>query len=278
MEPGEIVELQRGALKAKFKVFWMGAPGSPLQGQAGLRGLEQKSIWEIPPPVEADPVLNAGSARQAMSPGSIMPRAPGEKRGDARYSCSGGVSIHSACASFAMHGEAKDISQGGIYVETTSPLAAQSEVALSIRIKDIDLEAQGIVRASYPMVGMGISFSNLSPMYRERLEQLLKKLSQQAAGKEISQEQPAGVRSGTGAPAEPEKKPEHSVFRLDARTMAAACRKLAMDFDEWKGMQPEADVEQLGRAVRMLQRKFSLPSQANMSEYLAAAEPLGGIT
>ena len=27
LEPGEVIEIQRGAVKAKFQVHWMGAPG-----------------------------------------------------------------------------------------------------------------------------------------------------------------------------------------------------------------------------------------------------------
>ena len=33
LEPGEIIELQRGAEKAKFQVVWMGAPGNNQEHQ-----------------------------------------------------------------------------------------------------------------------------------------------------------------------------------------------------------------------------------------------------
>jgi hypothetical protein len=49
LEPGEVIEIQRGAVKAKFQVFWMGASGSTMDGQAGVRSLEpNKSIWGVP--------------------------------------------------------------------------------------------------------------------------------------------------------------------------------------------------------------------------------------
>src|SRR5262249_13244432 len=48
LQPGETVELQRGGRKAKFRVYWMGEPGTKLEGQAGIRGLDPaKSIWSI---------------------------------------------------------------------------------------------------------------------------------------------------------------------------------------------------------------------------------------
>ena len=40
LEPGEIIEIQRGGVKAKFQVHWMGLPGTELEDQAGIRGLD----------------------------------------------------------------------------------------------------------------------------------------------------------------------------------------------------------------------------------------------
>src|SRR6266481_919341 len=56
LEPGEVIELQRGAVKAKFQVFWMGAIGSAMEGQAGVRSLDTgKAIWGVNLPAdEAD--------------------------------------------------------------------------------------------------------------------------------------------------------------------------------------------------------------------------------
>ena len=38
IEPGEIIEIQRGASRAKFQVFWVGAPGGLLAGGRGTAG------------------------------------------------------------------------------------------------------------------------------------------------------------------------------------------------------------------------------------------------
>ena len=54
LDPGETIEVQRGAVKAKFQVFWMGAPSSAMAGQAGIRTLEpNKSIWGVNLPEDA---------------------------------------------------------------------------------------------------------------------------------------------------------------------------------------------------------------------------------
>ena len=48
LEPGEMVEIQRGALKARFQVVWMGETSSPNERQAGVRSMEpSKVIWGV---------------------------------------------------------------------------------------------------------------------------------------------------------------------------------------------------------------------------------------
>lgn len=48
LESGEIVILERANNRAKYKVAWMGKPGTPLAGQAGMQMLAgQGSIWDI---------------------------------------------------------------------------------------------------------------------------------------------------------------------------------------------------------------------------------------
>src|SRR5689334_11680459 len=65
LEPGEVVEIQRGPVKARFQVVWMGAPGSAMSGQAGVRSLEpHKSIWNVNLPAdETDLAMDVASVR-----------------------------------------------------------------------------------------------------------------------------------------------------------------------------------------------------------------------
>src|SRR5258708_19758604 len=46
-ESGEMIEIQRGAIKARFQVVWMGKPGTPTERQAGGRAMEPKIIWGV---------------------------------------------------------------------------------------------------------------------------------------------------------------------------------------------------------------------------------------
>jgi hypothetical protein len=58
-----------------------------------------------------------------------------------------------------------DISEGGIFVQTMSPLAVGDQVRLKIRFEaDPTLyRAVGIVRHSLSSVGMGIEFTHIHP-------------------------------------------------------------------------------------------------------------------
>jgi len=48
LQYGEIVFLERGSSRAKYTVAWMGKPGTPLAGQAGMRLLpDQEPIWDV---------------------------------------------------------------------------------------------------------------------------------------------------------------------------------------------------------------------------------------
>ena len=39
VQVGEVLEIHCGGRKARFRVVWIGSPGTPVQGQAGLEGL-----------------------------------------------------------------------------------------------------------------------------------------------------------------------------------------------------------------------------------------------
>src|ERR1700756_4250750 len=53
LEPGEVIEIQRAGVKAKFYVYWTGEPGTELEGQAGVRGVDpNKCIWSTQLPAD----------------------------------------------------------------------------------------------------------------------------------------------------------------------------------------------------------------------------------
>ncbi len=274
LEPGEIIEIQRGALKAKFQVFWMGAAGSAVAGQAGIRSLEpNKRIWGVTVARdETDLTVDAQRMRNPTAPVRSSPLFPGEKRGNPRFPCSGGISIRTAAAMFAMHGEAKDISWQGIYVELMTPLPPKTHVTLNMTIEGIGLEVKGVVRTCYPMVGMGICFSTVSDQDREKIALILKK---------IQQAESASASTLVAKP--PVSAPLHDaiaplpLLRLDAYpapVLANACKMLAAGLDSWKKTCSAEEIEQVREAVLLLHEKLlSTISPIELTDYFAATVP-----
>ena len=101
-----------------------------------------------------------------------------EKRRDARYVCEGGVEVREAAAGArGFWGTMSDISLGGCYIQTFSPMKKGAEVNFLIKIEAIEIRGSGTVVAMHPGVGMGIVFSHLAEPDRQRLDQLLRSLA-----------------------------------------------------------------------------------------------------
>jgi hypothetical protein len=276
LEPGEIIEIQRGAVKAKFQVFWMGAPGSAMEGQAGVRTIEpNKSIWGIHlPSDESDVAVDAHAVRKEMPPTRTETASSGDKRWHTRFECTGGASVRAQGTGFPIHGQVKDIARGGVYVETTTPLTVNTEVYVKMNVEGMPVESAGVVRTSYPMVGMGISFQNISPENQERLNEIIETIRNRASSPKNLTE-PA---LASELPAK-ESMQTNTALRLDTypvRVLAMACRMLAADFEEWKTERSSAELEELRLAVVELQRKLSPAAQLGMVDYQPSTVPQGG--
>ena len=278
LEPGETIELQRGAIKAKFQVVWMGAPGGAMAGQAGIRSLEpNKLIWNVNlPEDEIDVTVDAANLRQPMPAVHSSTQFPGEKRWHPRYACTGSVAVKSGDSPFAMNGEVKDISKGGVYVELNAPLPVNSNVTLNVCVENISFAAAGVVRTSYPLLGMGICLQGLTPENAEKLAIALDRARRK------SSKQKAGTSS----------LPDASVIHEEARTSAPkpsllelnpgedpgpvvvkACRKLAEEFDQWTLTWSPAELEEVKLAIHQLQRKLSPMAESGFMEYLSGLVP-----
>lgn len=272
LEPGETIELQRGAVKARFQVFWMGAPGSAMEGQAGVRSVEpNKNVWGIHLPADEPDTSADYALRRQMPPTSTNARPSGDRRWHTRFECSGGASVRAQGSGFPVHGQVKDIARGGVYVETTTPLTLNTEVYVKMNVEGVPVESPGVVRTSYPMVGMGISFQNTSAENQERLDQVIQTIrSKSSTPKGVTE--PAMVASNT-----PKKTllPHTTGLRLSsypAGILATAFRMFAADFDEWKTQRTEAELDELRVALVELQQKVSNPlPHVDLTEALSSA-------
>ncbi|HEV2990168.1 MAG TPA: PilZ domain-containing protein [Candidatus Angelobacter sp.] len=245
LDPGETVEVQRGGVKARFQVFWMGAPSSAMAGQAGIRSLEpSKSIWGVILPEDTpDFTVDPGRLRNTLAPVRSSAQFPGEQRWHTRYQCGGSASVKQSGVPYPIHAEVKDISQGGIYLEMSTPLPVGAQITVIVNVLGISFEAAGTVRTSYPLVGMGIAFNNLSAPNQEKAAQIIAKIQQGTT----ANDEPNGSSTDL----------EPSPRRLSVRELAGACEALAADCERWKSAADASEIQELRDALTLLQHKLS---------------------
>jgi hypothetical protein len=69
-----------------------------------------------------------------------------------------------------------DISAGACYLETPEPFPANAPVVISIRAAEAESLLEGVVRVSYPKVGMGVEFDKAGNQ-RSKVEELIGRLA-----------------------------------------------------------------------------------------------------
>lgn len=108
-----------------------------------------------------------------------------ERRRYPRYACDTGVRIHPQTGNAGYWGTVSDISFGGCYVYTFSPLATGQMVTLVIKTNDGEINAGGRIVSSHPGVGMGIAFQGfVQEDGEERLRAYLAHLAAQPKPKD----------------------------------------------------------------------------------------------
>lgn len=71
LEPGFIVGLQCGNMRARFMVVWVGEKGSSREGQVGLRAAEN-GIWSVALPRASDEDFSAWLAENYLTAESTL--------------------------------------------------------------------------------------------------------------------------------------------------------------------------------------------------------------
>jgi hypothetical protein len=103
-----------------------------------------------------------------------------ERRKYPRYPCDTGVRIHPETGNAGYWGTVGDISIGGCYVFTFSPLPIGVTVTLAITADDKEINVAGRTVSSHPGVGMGIAFQGFTQEdAEERLKSFVSHLAAQ---------------------------------------------------------------------------------------------------
>jgi len=269
LEPGEIIEIQRGARKAKFHVYWMGSPGTEREGQAGVRGIDAgKSIWSIHLPAdEPDISVDAFHLRRTTLSSRTSVGSYSEMRHPARYECNTGATLRAPGSNYAVRVQLKSIHLDGLLVETATTLPLNTVVSLEMQLEGVAVETAGMVLVSTPRVGMEIGFHKVSPETKRKIVLVLQKLKQKAWDQQQVPVPPAPVAPRLAAP--PQAVPQLNCVDA-ARVLVAICKTLSSDFDYWKSTRTAAEVEELRIAVIELHERLVPAPAVDLREFLAS--------
>ena len=108
-----------------------------------------------------------------------------ERRRFPRYPCDTGVRIHPEKGNAGYWGTLSDISFGGCYVYTFSPLPVGQTITVVIKAHDAEIDVAGKTVSSHPGVGMGIACKGfVHEDGEERLKAYISHLASQPRAKE----------------------------------------------------------------------------------------------
>ena len=169
LTPGDVIGVQLGATKARYRVVWVIDAGHVYKIQAGVQLVEgQPCPWakeltqaETPPPPDAKD--STKNYRRFERLKLRFPLELRDKRGGSR-----------------MQTNATDVSGRGCYIETLLPLPRGTELSISFWIESERVDTTAIVRACDGGVGMGIDFTGMDMQSQERLQRYLEKLERES--------------------------------------------------------------------------------------------------
>ena len=166
---GEIIAVQYGSQKGRFRVVWIADPSSERAGQVGIRSIDDSCIWEAE--------LAYFSLESSSDSSDPLAGARRDRRQYPRFRCLGNVQVSRAESANHLWAKLGDISLGGCYIDTPVPEAVGSKLRLVVQIQENKISATGEVRTCVPALGMGVQFTSFEGGSRELLKQVIDRLS-----------------------------------------------------------------------------------------------------
>jgi hypothetical protein len=155
----EIIGLTHGQTKGHFRIRWVGPPGSPKSGHVGLQNLSpEKALWDFPLPA---PTVDATASGLQ------------DRRKHPRFKSVNSIEVYPSGETAPIRARTLDISLGGCFVEMPNALEKGLTLKLALWVRDTKLWAQAKVITSTPGYGIGVQFTAMSDMERQKLAQFL---------------------------------------------------------------------------------------------------------
>ena len=98
---------------------------------------------------------------------------PDNRRGQTRYACRLGAEVYKQGGSVRNYCHLSDLSPGGCYLEMPLAFPAGTPVEITVRTQEMKLRLSGLVKASHPGYGMGVSFKLNTKDERHGVQQLI---------------------------------------------------------------------------------------------------------
>jgi len=165
VKPGEILGLSHGSNKGRFSVKWVGARGTPQQGQIGLLNLApEKPLWDF---ITPSPAVDEYGRHSPST----------DRRKHPRLKCTISVELNPEGQAAPIWTKASELGMGGCFVEMPIPLKAGTKLKIGLWIKDEKLRLSGKVVSSRPGFGIGVQFLEVSPEDHARLAKYLQSIT-----------------------------------------------------------------------------------------------------
>jgi hypothetical protein len=164
---GDVIGVQLGDRKARCRVIWV--TGTPLPVDVGVeivagqpcpwdRQLAAHRVTATPPILRSIPVAQ-------------------DKRKFRRHRISFPIEIRDAQSVGSGNAvTTADISAGGCYVETRTPLPVREKVTVSFWLDSERIQTTAVVRTSDGGVGMGIEFTGLDEVAQQQLQRYVESM------------------------------------------------------------------------------------------------------
>lgn len=109
----------------------------------------------------------------APEPVGTEPADSSERRGNPRYKCEGSATFRVQGSTVRSWGTFTDLSASGCYVELKATFPVGALIDLELELNGIRAQITGEVRVSYPFLGMGVAFRNVSAENRRVLAEMI---------------------------------------------------------------------------------------------------------
>jgi hypothetical protein len=126
---------------------------------------------------QPDPAAANASAKGSNKAVAMAPVVVADRRKSPRHRCSGTVEFRADGNDVRLWGTLTDVSLHGCYLEMNTTFPVNTKVSLVLKSCGIQVQSPGTVRATYPFLGMGISFGEIEPGQQLQLQQLLDSLA-----------------------------------------------------------------------------------------------------